>query len=362
MKSRRALHHNLGLAATVSFLLGASSVHCGGGQATTSGSFASGTGANSGAGGSGVGTGSASGGATGVTGSGSGGDIGIDVYTPDYSADQIYASDPPPTTCDGGGMPPPVMGTPECPSDKNLPGCPCTTLGQTAACWTGLRKDRDHGDCKDDTTKCVLEGETDLVWGPCNGEVLPVAGATGKAACGCFSTGHWAVANLSPCFYSSTDGMGNTTQGAISTLGSTMMCPSSFTSAPTESWSTDTLSADCTGSFNLCYTIKAGDGKNPQASDCVIAQVCSQSYYSVANVIQMWPDLPGWLSPASAASCVQQFETSGGYGQMSVDGQSDQCELVDEVFQTVTYCPLSCNMPNPPAMCSTCMAGGGGSF
>ena len=62
----------------------------------------------------------------------------------DYSADQIYASDPPPLACDGGGMPPPVTGTPECPSDKNLPGCPCNPAGSTAACWTGLRKNRDR--------------------------------------------------------------------------------------------------------------------------------------------------------------------------------------------------------------------------
>jgi hypothetical protein len=348
MRQRHSLHRNLILASSVAFLVGASSVQCGGNGATNGFGASTGSGANG------------TGGTSGLGGEpGNDGSITFDVQTMDYSAEQIYASDPPPTTCDGGGMPPPVGGTPDCPSDKNLPGCDCTAegAGATAPCWTGLRKNRDHGDCKDGTTTCGA-GEQ-LVWGPCVGEVLPVAGSTGKAACTCFSTGHWDVANLSPCFY--TDG---STSGAISTIqnGTQIACPSSFTSAPTDPWSTDTLSADCTGSFNLCYTIKAGNGMSPQPNDCIVAQVCSASYYMTANAVQTWPPLPGWISDPSASACVAQFQASGGYGQMSVDGQSDQCELIDEVFQTVTYCPTACNDPNPPAMCAMCQAGGGGSF
>jgi hypothetical protein len=349
MRSRRLVHRNLGIAAVASFVAGASSVHCGsngGGHFSTAGSSSGGS--------------TSSGGNSGM-----GGNIlDFDAQQVDYSAEQIYANDPPPMSCDGGGMaPPPPTGTPECPSDKNLPGCPCPAVGVTAACWTGLRADRNHGDCQDGMTTCQANSEATLGWGPCNGETLPVPGATdGKQACQCFSNGHWAIANLSPCFYSQTDGMGNTTTGAISTIGSTLMCPSTFSAAPTESWSTDTLTADCTGSFNLCYTIKAGNGASPQPNDCVIVQVCAESYYAVANQVQMWPDLPGWLAPASADACVNQFTTGGGYGQMSVQGQSDECETIDKVFQTVTYCPQSCQGPNPPGMCAQCMAGGGGSF
>lgn len=353
MNKLRPLHTKLVLASVAAFVLGASSVHCGG-NSQTSGGF----GASPGTGGA-TGTGNAT--STGGTGNtmttGMGGTFGIDVMTMDYSAEQIYASDPPPMTCDGGGMPPPVGGTPQCPDDKNLPGCPCTQAGQMASCWTGLRKNRNHGICHDGMTTCVQTGES-LAWGPCDGEQLPT-GTTGKASCGCFSGGHWAIANLSPCFY--TDG---TTSGAISTIvqGGQIQCPSDFSMAPSQSWSTDTLQVDCTGSFTLCYTIKAGDGKNPQPSDCVITKACATAYYSTANQVQMWPDLKGWISSPSMGACVDQFKNTGGYGQMSVDGQSDECELVDKVFQTVTYCPLSCNDPNPPAMCAQCMAGGGGSF
>ncbi len=206
-------------------------------------------------------------------------------------------------------------------------------------------------------TSCVTQGQ-EQVWGPCSGEILPVTDATGKAACTCFSSGHWDIANLSPCFYT-----GNGTAGAISTLSSTGMCPITFDSAPTQSWSTDTLQADCTGSFKLCFTLKAGNPQNPMPTDCVVMQVCSSGYYGAANQVQMWPDLPGWLAAPSASACVQQFTNTGGYGQTSVDGQSDECDLVDMVLpETVTYCPLTCAQPNPPAMCAQCMAGGGGSF
>jgi hypothetical protein len=78
--------------------------------------------------------------------------------------------------------------------------------------------------------------------------------------------------------------------------------------------------------------------------------------------VTTFPPLPGWQSDAASNSCVQQFMNNGGYGEMSVDGQSDLCENVKKVFQRVTYCPLACNDANPPAMCATCMNGGGGNF
>jgi hypothetical protein len=356
MEKLRAVHRNLVLAAATSFLVGASSVHCGGSGANTS-TFGTGAGHTS-SGTNAGGSTSSMGGSTGTLGMGGG--VGFDVMVMDYSAEQIYASDPPPTTCDGGGMPPPVGGTPQCPSDKNLPGCPCTTAGQTAACWTGLRKNRGHGNCKDGMTTCVLQGETGLVWGPCTGEVLPT-GTTGKAACTCFSGGHWAIANLSPCFVFSDPTM-TTVMEAIATDATTMQCPTDFTMAPTN-WSTDTLVTDCTGNFTLCYTIKAGNGNSPQPTDCVVAKSCVTAYYPVANQVFPMPDLPGWITDSTMTACAQMFVNSGGYGEMSVEGQSDQCELVpNHVFQHVTYCPLACNGPSPPAMCAQCMPGGGGSF
>jgi hypothetical protein len=344
------VHRGLVLASVSSFLVGASSVHCGGNAQSSSG-FA-------GSGGSGTGA---------STGSGLGGQLGLDVQVVDYSAEQIYANDPPPTTCDGGGMPPPVTGTPECPSDKNLPGCACTTPGMMAPCWTGLRKDRNHGVCHDGMTTCSMVGEQ-LIWGGCSGEQLPT-GTTGKEACTCFSGGTWSIANLEPCFLTVTMSGTSTTTAFASTPAvppsTAPTCPfNSSTGAPTvpTTWSGDTLQADCTGSFTLCYTIKAGDPKNPSSSDCVLAKACSSGYYAVANQMQTWPDLAGWVSNASMSACVQQFISTGGYGEMSVHGQSDECELIDKVFQRVTYCPMSCNTNPSGAGCQGCGNGASGMF
>jgi hypothetical protein len=158
--------------------------------------------------------------------------------------------------------------------------------------------------------------------------------------------------------------MGNSTTVAVSTSiqGGQIQCPPNVDAVPSVPWSTDTLTIDCTGLFKLCYTIKAGDPKNPLPTDCVLAQSCVEAYYPVANQPFTMPPLPAWLSDASMSACVQKFINSGGYGEMSVDGQSDECEKVNKVFQRVTYCPLSCNDPNPPASCAQCTPGGGGNF
>lgn len=353
-KLRRA-HYVMG--ALSAFLFGASSIHCGS-TGTGAGSTGSGFG---GSGGSSTTTSGSAGGSTTMSG-GTGGDITFDVYVPDYSAEQFFDDDPPPLMCDGGGMaPPPPGGTPECPDDKNLEGCPCPAGGMTAACWPGKRKNRNHGVCKDGITTCKLTGENNLSWGPCVGAQLPTA-ETGKGACGCFSGGHWALANLSPCFFFDADGVTVTDTISTTLSGGQIQCPSDPSVAPAEDWTTDTLKTDCTGNFKLCYSLKAGDGKNPMPGDCEIIKVCTQGYYSPANSTIPFPPIKGWLADPSTQSCAQKFVDQGGYGEMSVDGQSDECETVNKVFQHVTYCPLACNQPNPPAMCANCMPGGGGNF
>lgn len=368
MASSRRLHRNLALASVASFLVGASSVHCGSTGAGNShgNSNSAGTSGTFNTGGSGTASGSAVGGSSSSFAgpSGSGGSITFDVQTKDYSAEDFFNTDPPPMSCDGGGKPPVVTGTPECPSDKNNPGCPCATAGATAPCWTGPRKFRDHGNCHDGTTTCLPSGETQqLAWGMCNGEVLPM-GTTGKAACECFSKGLWQIDNLEPCFLTVTNSMGSTTTGYSATSGNPASCPfDSMTAMPTlpATWSKNTLKVDCSGNFKLCYAIKAGDPKNPKPTDCSVIQECTSAYYFPANSVANFPDLPAWTSDPSAAACVQQFLASGGYGEMSVDGQSDECELVNKVFQRVPYCPPSCN-GSDAGICGTCQNGGSGSF
>jgi hypothetical protein len=282
-----------------------------------------------------------------------------------------YANDPPPRWCgaDGGSIAPPAPGgTVECPNDKNNEGCPCSKAGETAACWPGLRANRNLGICRDGTTTCVARGETLLQWGPCNGAVLPQPGATkGAAACKCFSAGQWKLDNLSPCFF---------TQGGTITAVSTVIdasgkaqCPplsSVPTQPPGDIWSHDTVKVDCAGHFKLCYEIKAGDFANPLASDCSVAKTCTEGDYLQENVEQSFPSLGGWLGHDSA--CAAKFQSAGGYGEMTVVGLSVRCDKVDDgagnayVFNRVRYCNQEC-MQNPSAPgCAGCGQGGSGTF
>lgn len=289
-------------------------------------------------------------------------DFGISPIDDAYSQEALYAADPPPMVC-GDGVPVPVItGTPDCPSDKNLPNCPCDTEGMTAPCWTGKRANRDHGICHDGTTTCQRDGEIGLTWGACNGEQLPT-GTTGKAACTCFSGGTWAIDNLSPCFESDSTGAVIGAESTLPNYSSTGVasptCPDPG-STPTGSWSHTSLTVDCAGHFKLCYALKAGDPKNPKATDCTITQQCAESDYKTANVKQTWPDLPAWTS--TDATCAAQFNNTGGYGEMSVVGTSVECDMVNLVFNRVPYCSSTCNTNPSAAGCAGCSSGGSGSF
>jgi hypothetical protein len=341
-------------------------------SADSGGSGANGGSANAGGTNTGGGANSGGNGAVGFD-----GNIVPDTATKDYSAEDFFIEDPPPQGCDGGGQPVIPGGTPECPADKNLPGCPCTEEGKTEACWPGLRKHRNRGSCKDGQSVCQKQGEIALVWGPCEGfqgidpnTLLPL-GTTGKAACTCFSGGFWQIDNLSPCFVSSSQN--GPVLGAISTVmpGN---CPPTAGSmdwnnpqVPSEPWSTNNVTSDCTGFFKLCFTLKAlsAPGAPQSASDCTMKQVCTEAYYATANIKQNFPDLPGWVTQsAPEKSCAQSFVSNGGYAEMSVVGESDECDKVNKVFQTITYCPLKCADPanaNDPE-CVNCTNGGGGPF
>jgi hypothetical protein len=289
--------------------------------------------------------------------------------------DAFFASDPPPMTCyPDGGMgpwPDPPGGTPECPDDRNREGCRCTNVGATAACWPGHRANRMRGICHDGTTTCMPRDEFGGVWGPCMGAVLPTPGATrGAAACECFSMGRWAIDNLSPCFVGPTSGG---QYYAVSTYiaGASAACPTTITTPPSPqpgtTWSTDSLNVDCAGQFHLCYTLRAGNAMTPQPTDCTVAETCVDTWYPTANAMQALPPLPSWTGGAATA-CATQFATTGGYGEMSVQGLSIECDDIGDgsgaryVFNRVNYCPLACNTNPTGPGCTGCMMGGSGSF
>ena len=282
-----------------------------------------------------------------------------------FNSDAFWAADPPPMYCAlDGGVPPKVPGgTPMCPDDKNREGCPCPNLGKSAPCWPGLRANRNLGSCMDGTTTCQSMGEVGQGWGPCMNYVLPSPGATsGKEACKCFSGGKWVLDDLTPCLYDSGGGAGSA--GATSAVESGKMVVScmqmqGMLTTPNGPWSQDTVTADCAGHFKLCYTLKAGDGMHPSPNDCIVGQSCVEADYTTVNAPQAFPALPAWVSKDTA--CAQKFAQSG-YGEMSVDGESQLCDQVKRVFNRVTYCPSSCQQTPMDPKCLACMQGGGGNF
>jgi len=298
-------------------------------------------------------------------------DGAVDALDASPTADAFFLNDPPPMYCgpDGGTPQAPVEGTLACPSDKNREGCPCPEAGMQAPCWPGLRVHRNQGICEDGTTVCQAVPEFGLRWGECEGYVLPEEGASaGPEACGCFSSGTWAIDNIAPCIFEAGSGNVYLYSSKLKSNGG-LDCGSNVPEpppAPDADWSESTLNIDCAGQFELCYTIKAGDVSSPRDDDCVITQHCVDVWYPEAGATQALPPIPSWSS--SNTECGAEFLERGGYGEMSVIGVSVACDAVEDpdgspyVFHRTNYCPPSCaDTPDTPE-CQQCRIGGSGMF
>ena len=261
-----------------------------------------------------------------------------------------------------------VVGSLFCPTDKNLEGCPCPEDGKVAACWPGKRANRNQGICEDGMTTCMSTVEFGPLWGPCEGYVLPEEDATeGPESCRCFSNGRWKLRNVVPCIFD--EGDGTYLLSSHENGDSGYKCDSVNTvppPAPAESWTSSTLSVDCAGSFELCYTLKAGDADTPKDDDCVLSSTCVDVWYEQAGETQTLPALPGWASHDVA--CASQFVEEGGYGEMSVRGTTIECTPVDDgdgepyVFNRVSYCRPDCDKTPDAEECRECAVGGAGDF
>jgi hypothetical protein len=291
----------------------------------------------------------------------------------------LYANDPPPPWCGPPGEePPPIGGTEECPDDKNKPGCGCKTVGEEAPCWTGLRRHRNLGRCKDGRTKCIAKSETQNVWGDCVGEVLPDPNGKGADACRCFSVGIWNIENTSPCLrqQSGTYWAHSTVQSGNTVGGCDVSSPVAPGTAPAGIWSKNSLIVDCAGAYKLCFRIRAGVYENPSPTDCILGEVCTNVDYKEANVEQPLPDLPTWAGKDNACAKKWEFDTpedkSPGYGEMIVYGKTVRCDEIAEngqeyVFHRVKYCPRICRPSHPnynPSHpeCADCQLKGSGKF
>lgn len=290
----------------------------------------------------------------------------------------LYKNDPLPAWCgpDSGVPQPEIGGTEECPDDKNKPGCGCNTPGETAPCWTGLRKHRNLGVCKDGVATCNVKNETLNVWSECVGQVLPVPDGKGSEACSCFSVGTWKIDNTSPCNYSP-DGVNYWSYSTVPTAaeaGCTTAAPVAQGTLPNGDWSTNRLTVDCAGQYKLCFRIRAGVYENPSPTDCILGETCVDANYLEANKEQELPPLKAWFGNDSACSKKWEKDTptnvSPGYGEMIVKGQTVRCESVDDgagqdfVFHRVKYCPNDCRKAENANLdiCKDCQLKGTGQF
>lgn len=287
-------------------------------------------------------------------------------------ADHFFIDDDPPPFCgpDGGMMPgQDPGGTDECPADKNRQGCPCEVDGEQAPCWPGRRDNRHHGQCHDGTATCYETEEFGKRWGPCEDYTLPDEDALrGAEACRCFSNGSWRLTNLSPCVVEYQHEYYLHSSSLQAAPGGGVNCPAMTAppSAPDEPWSRSALQMDCGGQFRLCFTIKGGHVMNASDDDCVLAQLCQETWYETAGEELKLPDLPGWISEDTA--CAGTFATEGGYGEMSIQGLSRECTAVDDgegkplVFYRAGYCSPTCALDPTADGCATCSTGGAGDF
>ena len=182
-----------------------------------------------------------------------------------------------------------------------------------------------------------------------------------------FSAGTWQLSNLSPCIYKGAAGT-YLYSSTLSAAGA-IQCGENVPDPPPkpiEDWSSSQLSVDCAGQFKLCYAIKAGDVDNPSSNDCTVMQTCVDVWYPEAGQMLALPPLPSWVS--SDTNCAAQFDSGGGYGEMTVIGESIECDKVDDgmgnpyVFHRTDYCPPSCQATPDTPECKACQTGGSGMF
>lgn len=66
--------------------------------------------------------------------------------------------------------------------------------------------------------------------------------------------------------------------------------------------------------------------------------------------------------------CANQFAANGGYGEMTVVGETIECDDINDgkggpkEFSRLNYCKLACSQPNALPDCAGCQTGGSGQF
>jgi len=221
----------------------------------------------------------------------------------------------------------------------------------------------DGGASQDGGSGSVANG-ANMASNPNNDPMPKPPGGTPECPCD-FSGGRWLLENPSPCTIFNE-------RGEIVGMVSTKLdasCPVIVAGAPVAHegpWSLNSLQVDCAGQFELCYALKAGNADDPKPEDCLVARVCTQVWYPEADVKMTLPALDGWT--ATDLTCAQRFNDSGGYGEMTVLGESVECDVIDDgggqpyAFSRSPYCAPDCRDNPDREDCKRCSQGGAGGF
>lgn len=125
--------------------------------------------------------------------------------------------------------------------------------------------------------------------------------------------------------------------------------------APTAPWSKVKVSSKCTGTGQLCVTVRAGSSKSVSTEDCTLATRCSAIAYPTPDQILELAPLAGWSAESSA--CALRHEQLGAYLEVSVNSEQLGCGQGVERTTRIAVCPARCQEDPLGPGCDVCGEG-----
>lgn len=123
--------------------------------------------------------------------------------------------------------------------------------------------------------------------------------------------------------------------------------------APADPWSRVRVRSACTGTGELCVTVRARSGGERSPDDCVLATRCSPFGYPVAEAEAELPPLGSWVD---SSECAQRYDQYGGYLEFALTSDALGCNMGGTQITTTDICPVRCQQEPNAAGCEICGA------
>jgi hypothetical protein len=121
---------------------------------------------------------------------------------------------------------------------------------------------------------------------------------------------------------------------------------------PSLAWSKVRVSAPCTGSGQLCITVRGGDSRTPLETDCTLATRCTNIDYAAAGAVLEQPALASWVAESSA--CAARYEQLGGYLEFRLTSDTLGCGDQTADVRRLPLCPARCQAEPSGDGCDVC--------